>query len=289
MTCPFNAAMGYAIIRLSSSGATFKMFVLLSVLSILCYTAAAILLVRRLRNVDISSTSKTPALFLMTAALLLHAFTLSSTIIVPEGLNLGFTNVSSMATWFVASLLMIAAINKPIESLGVIILPVTAIILTIQILMPTTHILSNETRGLGIHILFSILAYSLLGLAAVQAMLLSVQEKHLHNRQPGGFIRALPPLESMEILLFQMITIGFTLQTMSLLSGFMYLENMFAQHIAHKTILSIAWFVFATLLYGRWRFGWRGRTAVRWTLSGFITLMLAYFGSKYVIEVLLER
>ncbi|MDH5218417.1 MAG: cytochrome c biogenesis protein CcsA [Gammaproteobacteria bacterium] len=266
------------------------MFILLSVLSILCYTAAALVLIRRLRNVDVSSTSKTPALLLTIVALVLHAYALSSTIIVPEGLNLGFSNVSSMSSWFVASLLLIAAINKPIESLGVIILPVAAILLTAQILMPSSHVLADETRGLGIHILFSILAYSLLGLAAVQAMLLSVQEKHLHNRQPGGFIRALPPLESMEILLFQMITIGFTLQTMSLLSGFMYLENMFAQHIAHKTILSaIAWLVFAILLFGRWRYGWRGRTAVRWTLSGFVTLMIAYFGSKYVIEVLLER
>jgi ABC-type uncharacterized transport system permease subunit len=282
--------MGYAIIRLILLGALFKMFILLSVLSIICYIVAAAILIRRLRNMDTSSSSKTPALILLAAALILHAYALSATIVVANGLNLGFTNVSSLATWFVASLLLIAAINKPIESLGTIILPVTAIVFTLQLVLPTTHILPDDNQGLGIHILFSILAYSLLGLAAVQAILLSVQERHLHNRKPGGFIRGLPPLETMETLLFQMITIGFALHTMSLLSGFMYLEDMFAQHIAHKTILSaIAWVVFAVLLYGRWRYGWRGRTAVRWALSGFVTLMIAFFGSKYVIEVLLER
>ena len=75
-----------------------------------------------------------------------------------------------------------------------------------------------------------------------------------------------------------------------MVSGIMYLKDMFAQHLAHKTILSIAaWLVFAILLVGRWRFGWRGRTAIRWTMSGFVTLLLAYLGSKWVLEILLGR
>ena len=124
----------------------------------------------------------------------------------------------------------------------------------------------------------------------LQALLLAVQERHLHNRQPGGFVRALPPLQTMESLLFEMITAGMILLTIALATGFLFLENMFAQQLGHKTILSImAWCVFATLLYGRYKFGWRGRKALKWTLAGFIVLLLAYFGQKAVIELILQR
>ena len=135
----------------------------------------------------------------------------------------------------------------------------------------------------------SILAYSLLSIAAVQAVLLYIQDTHLHNKHPGGFIRALPPLETMETLLFQMIGLGFIVLSISLLSGVPYIENILDQRLVHKTVLSVtAWVVFGILLFGRWRFGWRGRTAIRWTISGFILLMLAYFGSKFVIQLILQ-
>ena len=93
----------------------------------------------------------------------------------------------------------------------------------------------------------------------------------------------------MESLLFQMIATGFALLTLALVTGFLFLEDIFAQHLVHKTTLSIiAWFVFGILLWGRWRFGWRGQTALRWTIGGFIFLMLAYFGSKFVLELVLN-
>jgi len=119
-------------------------------------------------------------------------------------------------------------------------------------------------------------------------VLLAIQDYHLRNRHPGGFIRSLPPLQTMEALLFEMILAGFILLTMALLTGFTFLEDMFAQHLAHKTILSIiAWLVFGTLLWGRFRSGWRGQKALIWTLAGFLVLMLAYFGSKFVVEMVL--
>ena len=140
------------------------------------------------------------------------------------------------------------------------------------------------------HILIAILAYSLLALAAVQAVLLAIQDYRLRHRQPGGFLRGIPPVTAMETLLFQMIGAGFILLSITLISGFFFLEDLFAQHVAHKVVLSfIAWCVFGTLLWGHWRFGWRGRTAIRWTLSGFAFLMLAYFGSKMVLELILGR
>jgi len=262
-----------------------------SSLAVVLYVIAAYGLTKRLASHQQTDSSINKIVIIEIAAVILHGIVLSQALLPSAGINLGFTNVLSLATVFIALLLIIASFNKPVENLGIIVFPLSALVLSIQVLLPTEHLLSlTETKGLGIHIVFSILAYSILGLATVQAVLLSLQERSLHNRKPGGIIRALPPLETMEQLLFQMIIIGFSLQSMSLLSGFIYLEDMFAQHLVHKTVLSaIAWFVFAILLCGHWIYGWRGRTAIRWTISGFITLLIAYFGSKYVIEILLGR
>ena len=100
----------------------------------------------------------------------------------------------------------------------------------------------------------------------------------------------MPALQTQESLLFQSLGLGFFLLSLSLVSGVMFVDDLLAQHLAHKTILSIAtWLVFAVLLWGRWRHGWRGRTATRWTLWGFALLALAYFGSKVVLEMVLGR
>ncbi len=136
----------------------------------------------------------------------------------------------------------------------------------------------------------SITAYSLLTIAALQAIMLYIQDVQIHNKHPGGFVRALPPLETMERLLFRLLTLGFIVLSVSLISGGFYINNLFEQHLVHKFVLSVsAWILFGTLLWGRWRFGWRGRIAIRWTLTGFILLLLAYFGSKIVIELILKR
>ncbi len=220
-----------------------------------------------------------------------HGVMLYQNIIVPEGLNLGFFNAFSLVAWTIVLLLLSTSLFSPVENLGIAILPLAVLAIFLDLRFPNNHVLPQTTAlGMKIHILVSLLAYSLMTLASVQAILLAIQDHHLHSRQPGGFIRALPPLQTMENLLFEMIGVGFVLLTLSLISGFTYLDNMFAQHVAHKTILSIvAWFVFATLLWGRFRYGWRGRTALIWTLSGFVVLMLAYFGSKAVIELILKK
>jgi ABC-type uncharacterized transport system permease subunit len=166
-----------------------------------------------------------------------------------------------------------------------------AVALILELRFSTPHLLGGPAAwGIGIHVLVSLFAYSLLTLASVQAILLAIQDHHLHGRHPGGFVRALPPLQTMEILLFELIGVGFFLLSLALVSGFAFLEDMFAQHLVHKTLLSVvSWLVFAGLLWGRFRFGWRGRTAIRGTLTGFVFLMLAYFGSKLVLELILQR
>lgn len=235
----------------------------------------------------------TTLLLLALVAVSLHAFALYDKIVgtAGGGLNFGFFNAVSLVTWLIAMLVVVAAFSKPVESLCVLILPLAGVSLVLDATLATSHvILPAEAAQLRYHIVISILAYSTLSIAALQSVLLAIQNSYLRGKHPGGFIRAFPPLETMESLLFQMIGVGFVLLSMSLLTGLPQIEDMFAQHQAHKTILSIvAWLFFAVLLWGRWRFGWRGRTAVRWVLSGFVVLLLAYFGVKLVKELLLGR
>lgn len=263
-----------------------------SLVACLLYLAAAVTLGRRLlRGAEAVTLSARLPLALAGGALLLHAWLLLGTLVIDDGLRLGLFNAGSLVAWAVALLLTLTALRLPVENLGIALYPVAALLLVLAAALPAGGaVIRGASRGLDLHILSSVLAYSLLTIAVFQAVLLAIQDRHLHNRQPGGIIRALPPLQTMETLLFQMIGVGFVLLSVSLLSGLVFLEDIFAQHLIHKTVLSlVAWLVFAVLLWGRWRLGWRGRVAIRWTLAGFVALMLAYFGSKFVLELVLQR
>jgi ABC-type uncharacterized transport system permease subunit len=235
--------------------------------------------------------SKGGPLALGWGAALLHAMILSQTVFQPAGLNLGFFNALSFTAWLIGVVLLAAAMVRPVENLGIIVLPFCALTLILGLLFPAERIVADPGQWpLELHILIAILAYSLLALAALQALLLAVQDHRLRHRQPGGVQRGIPPLTAMEVLLFQMIGAGFVLLGITLVSGLFFMHDIFAQHLVHKMVLSfVAWCVFGVLLWGRWRFGWRGRTAIRWTLSGFSFLLLAYFGSKLVLELVLRR
>lgn len=259
-----------------------------SIPAIILYLISGGLLIQRLKS---SSTSaKSRILLLALIASLLHLYTSYQVSFTDKGTDIGFFSILSLVGWLVGFLLIVSALRRPVECLGIIVFPFAAASLGLTELFNQPVYLTIElATGLELHILMSILAYSMLSIAVVQAILLSIQERHLHNKHPGGFIRALPPLETMESLLFSMIGLGFIVLTISLASGLFYLEDILAQHLVHKTVLSFgAWLLFGILLWGRYQFGWRGRTAIRWTISGFVLLMLAYFGSKFVIELVLN-
>ncbi len=264
----------------------------LALLAILCYliaTAGISLRLFQQRRARPFLPRSVP-LVLAFLGLLLHSWLLYDAIFRPPGLNLAFFNAFALTAWTVIALLLLSSLTKPVENLGILLLPVAALSLYLEAHFAIPAVLPTTGWGIKVHVLFSLLAYSLLTLASVQAILLAIQDHHLHAHHPGGFIRALPPLQTMEALLFEMIGAGFILLTLSLVSGFAFLEDMFAQHLVHKTVLStLAWFVFGGLLIGRLRYGWRGKTAILWTLSGFIILILAYFGSKAVLELILHR
>ena len=264
---------------------------LFSSIAIILYIAAGWTLALRLSKQKTQGSGWKSPVTLGLVATGFHAFILYKEFFTPQGINFGFFNAVSLLSWMIALFLIIASYSKPVENLGIAIFPLAGMAIILTLAFPSSHFLSFEDVSmLEAHILISIFAYSFLSIAAVQAILLSIQNKHLHNQHPGGFIRALPPLQTMETLMFQMLAMGFVLQSFSLISGFIFLDDMFAQHLVHKTILSIlAWIIFAILLWGRWKFGWRGKIAIRWTLGGFVSLLLAYLGSKMVLEIMLGR
>lgn len=222
------------------------------------------------------------------SAWLLHTFATFQLLISGQGTNLSIFNAGSLVASTVTFILLLSNLRQKLDNLFIGVFPMAALTLIAAAWLPNINEARPYTSGVLSHILLSLIAYSILTLAAFQAVLVSRQEKALKQHQARGLLNSLPPLQVMERLLFDMILAGFLLLTLSLISGFIFTKDLFAQHLAHKTLLSItSWGVFAILLGGHWLLGWRSRTALRWTLAGFILLMLAFFGSKVVLELII--
>lgn len=245
-----------------------------------------------LAGVDDFRLQAKPQIFAMGVfALFLNAILLNREIFVSDGLSLGFANVWALVSWVIVLVISVVAIRKPVEKLLIIFFPIAALGLLFLLFFPEHHVLAETApMGLKLHILLSIIAYSLLTIAAFQAALLAFQEYLLSHRRPIVIMKILPPMQGMEDLLIRIIVVGFFILSLSLVTGFMFIHDFSVQHLIHKTVLSIlSWLVFALLLWGRWYIGWRGQKLVRWTLGGFLILMLAFFGSKFVSELILFR
>ncbi|RJS93819.1 inner membrane protein YpjD [Salinisphaera sp. Q1T1-3] len=202
---------------------------------------------------------------------------------------IGLGTALSLFAWQAALLLWLFSLRESVGALGLVMYPVAGLCAIAGLLVPDPNG-AREALDWPIqaHILLSILAYGLLTLGAVQAAVLSMQHRQLRRRPPSGVFTTLPPLQTMETLLFRLIGGGFFLLSLAIATGALFIDHLFAQHLAHKAVLSVvAWLVFAVLLFGRWRYGWRGRLAVRGVLVGYVLLVLAYFGSKLVLELIL--
>jgi ABC-type uncharacterized transport system permease subunit len=259
----------------------------IATLSICTYLASTLLIIRHFDQ----NHMQRAALYLAWTAVGTHLLYTAIVFHQNNGFNFGFFSTSSLVAMIVALLLLIAALNKPVEKLGIAIFPIAAVMLALELnFTDKTQPLFSYNWAMSTHILTSIIAFSLLNIAALQAILLAIQDQQLKSHPPKRFIQSLPPLQTMESLLFQMLGAGIVFLTISLISGFLFIEDLFAQHLVHKTVLSIlAWIIFTGLLIGRHRYGWRGQTAIQWTLIGFVLLLLAYFGSKFVLELILHR
>jgi ABC-type uncharacterized transport system permease subunit len=211
----------------------------------------------------------------------------------------GFALALSATLWLTVLILWLEGLFVPLRGLQPLVLPAAAVALVLPLVFPGTVVQAAE-RGIALrlHLLVAILAYSLLTIAALHAVLMAALDRRLHAGAAGAesatsrLFRQAPPLLAMERLLFRLIGAGFVLLTATVLSGVLFSEYLFgrALRFEHKTVFALAaWLVFGGLLAGRLVFGWRGRVALRWTLAGFVMLLLAYVGSRFVVEVILSR
>lgn len=226
-------------------------------------------------------------------AVVLHGAVLYTTVFATAPvINIGFTNAASLSAWIVTVIFIITALIKPAYELGAVILPVSGLAVAAAWAWPPASPDTVQSTGLAVHLLISLLAYGFLALAVVQSLVMALQDHRLRIHSEASVLSKLPPLETMEQLLFQLVGIGFVLLSLGLASGLWFSAAQLgaAFVLNHHTVLSVAaWLIFGSLLVGHLRFGWRGRTATRWTIGGFILLALAYFGWKFVLEILLNR
>ncbi|HYC36786.1 MAG TPA: cytochrome c biogenesis protein CcsA [Usitatibacter sp.] len=232
--------------------------------------------------------------FLVPVALVLHGMLLYRRVITAEGIDLGVANAVSMLVWLTVLIYWVAGLAyEGLAGIVGIMAPVAFLAVAMQAVVPTRHIVTYGADPLfALHFGIAMLAYSLFTVATVHALVMLAEEKWLHRGVLPPFLKRLPPLLEMEALLFRILFAAFVLLTLTLVSGVFFSEQLFGKAftLTHKTLFAIvSWFIFAGLLAGHHFHGWRGKRAVRWTLAGFTALLLAYVGSKVVLELILGR
>jgi ABC-type uncharacterized transport system permease subunit len=260
--------------------------VILAITLYLLYTASAWVMLRSASNPRLSPI----AWVLVFAALLAHSDAILHMMRIDGPVSIGLLEALSLLAWTLAALACLISIERQNRVLGAILLASAAFGAAATGAGRTYAEENVPGLALTAHILLSMGAAALLFAAAVTALLLVFLDKRLRTRRIAELPSVLPPLDALERVMFRLIGAGFIFLTLALLTGFIFVTNLFAQHLIHKTVFSlVAWVLFGVLLIGRIRYGWRGRSAVYWTLSGFGMLALAYFGAKFVLETLLGR
>ena len=252
------------------------------------YSLAAALIVRAaLRGEESSPRAAQIAALLAVAA---HSWLLFGVIRHGQGYALTIADSASLVGWVIGTTTLVALPFPGLRAIPAVLF-VLAGLLGLNADWPRAfHAVVPPAWELKAHIALSMLAFGWLAIGAVLVVLSAIVDRRLRTRQPLGWTRVLPPMERMERLLFASLAWGFVALTASLFTGLLFVHDPRAQHLSHLLTLSAAaWALFAVLLYGRWRWGWRGRKALRFTLGGFGALALAYFGSKFVLEVMLGR
>lgn len=233
-------------------------------------------------------------------AWLTHGMALWLTIFPDHALRVGFAVMLSAALWVSVFVCWLENRNASLDGLRLLLMPNAALMVVLPSFFPGSLIaLAGKTAMFPWHVVVAMLAYSTLTIAAFHAVVMTVQDKHLHQLRAvknvewlNTLIDRLPALLTMEKILFRFVLFGFVLLTLTVLSGVIFSEQVLGVAFKwdHKTLLSLlSWLLFAILLTGRYWRGWRGKTVLSFTLSGFITLLLAYVGSRFVLEVLLHR
>lgn len=258
------------------------------VIASMAYIAVSIYIARAL--VTDNTIRKGVSLGLMLVGMLAHAAVLYPHMITLYGLNFNLFNVLSLISLLFLFFYVLFCLYRPILSLGILAAPTAFFGMTVGYFGRAPYQpLTDVSVGLEAHILLSFAAYCVLLMAAVQALFLRLQIRELKHKSIHRFwVNKLPSLQSMEGLLFDMILVGFVLLSVALGLGFVYVQDLFTQHIVHKTVFSVlSWLLFGTLIFGHWRSGWRGKRAANITIYAFILLAIGFVGSKLVLELVL--
>jgi ABC-type uncharacterized transport system permease subunit len=233
------------------------------------------------------------ATWLLPVALLAHAWLGWQEVLTPEGLDLSFANAVSVVAGLVAAVAWLSGLLATLPAIGTVVLPVAAIGSLLPTLFASPHRFAYGGEMLAAaHVAVALVSYAMFLVAALQALVLMGLERRLHRRMPDPEAAALPPLLTLERFLFRLVATGFLLLTLTLASGMLFTEQLFGKPLmfTHKSVFSVlGWLTFGALLFGRWRYGWRGRVALRWIIAGTVFVFLAYLGSKFVVEVVLGR
>lgn len=230
---------------------------------------------------------------LLAAALALHGAVIYHAIARADGLDFSFVNALSLVAGLAALAAWVTGVLRTLPRVAAVVLPVAAVCALLPPVASTPHRIpfAGEPWAAA-HIAVALVAYALFVVVALQALVMTGLEKRLHRGLPDADSRTSPPLLTLERYMFRLIAVGFALLTLTLASGIVFSEQLFGKAVTftHKNVFSVAgWLAFAVLLFGRWRYGWRGRTALKWILGGTLLLVLGYLGSKFVTDVILRR
>ena len=260
--------------------------VILAITLYVLYTASAWVMLRSVNKPRLEPL----AWALILLAIVGHSDAIMHMMRINGPFSIGLLEATSLLAWTLAVLACLISIERQNRALGAILMASAAFGAAVTGAGRSYAEATTAGWELTAHILLSMGAAALLFAAAVTAVLLVFLDRRLRTRRIADLPNVLPPLDALEKVMFRLIGAGFGLLTLALFTGFVFVTNLFTQNLVQKTALSlIAWMLFGVLLIGRIRFGWRGRSAVQWTLSGFGVLAVAYFGVKFVLEDVLGR
>lgn len=259
-------------------------------LVILLYLVAAAAALHAARREARRAALHEPALYLAAGAFAAHAVWLADTVGPAGSLSFGLADSASVMGLAIGAGGLLAVFAPRFRTIAAVCLGLAALLAAGTGSLPALQETASGGWPLAAHVVLAMGSAGMFAIAAVIVVMLALQDAALRGGRAGGWLATLPPVESLERALFSVIGIGTAALTVAILAGLLFVTDLFAQHLVHKTVLAlIAWAIFTCLLVGRWRFGWRGRKAARYTIAGFIVLALAYFGSKFVLEIVLGR
>ena len=240
-------------------------------------------------NFAFDKDTRSKVFFFGAMAVIAHGISAYGVIRTTSGFHFGISEISTLITVSISLVVLISSIRKPLENLFLGLFPLAVITIIASLTINSRFPPTVMSAGLASHVLISILAYSFITIAALQAGFLAYQNHQLKHGHAGGLINKLPPLQDMEEFLFELLWVGQILLSLGIVAGLLFIDDIWGlDGVIHKTFFSIlAWIVFAILLWGRHRLGWRGNTAIKGTLSGFALLIVGFYGVKFALEYII--